>query len=321
MGEVSEPLELGEGQYFVKLEEKATRPLDPDQIPTVRATAFDTWYAPKKEAAMTDGTIVLADAPPADEEGLEPRHGPAVARRRARSCSLIRMERVLDELRTRFGVSAAEGVQLLTPAAVLRRPFDPGMAAVLLPEVIPALTSKTPKRHVASSRRPCPGATPTALMPSPCSRALYPAGHPVHGLGGAPDTTIGELTPDSLVTGARYLPALEPLANSASPYGLPWLVARLRAPDGCPWDREQNHRSLRKFLLEESYEVYDALDAGSTPAAGRGARRPAAADRAPRPVRGGGRRVRHDRRASIGDDQDRPPPPARLRRRGRRLVG
>ncbi len=52
----------------------------------------------------------------------------------------------------------------------------------------------------------------------------------------------------------------------ASPYGLPWLVARLRAPDGCPWDREQDHRSLRKFLLEESYEVYDALDAGSTPA-------------------------------------------------------
>ncbi len=72
VGEVSEPLELGEGQYFVKLEEKATRPLDPDQIPTVRATAFDTWYTPKKEAAITGGIIVLAEAPPADEEELEP---------------------------------------------------------------------------------------------------------------------------------------------------------------------------------------------------------------------------------------------------------
>jgi tetrapyrrole methylase family protein/MazG family protein len=61
------------------------------------------------------------------------------------------------------------------------------------------------------------------------------------------------------------VPALEPLANVASPYALPWLVARLRAPDGCPWDREQDHLSLRKFLLEESYEVYDALEAGSTP--------------------------------------------------------
>jgi len=61
------------------------------------------------------------------------------------------------------------------------------------------------------------------------------------------------------------VPALEPLANGASPYALPWLVARLRAPDGCPWDREQDHLSLRKFLLEETYEVYDALEGGSTP--------------------------------------------------------
>jgi MazG family protein len=51
----------------------------------------------------------------------------------------------------------------------------------------------------------------------------------------------------------------------ASPHALPWLVARLRAPDGCPWDREQDHLTLRKFLLEESYEVYDALEQGSTP--------------------------------------------------------
>jgi tetrapyrrole methylase family protein/MazG family protein len=43
-------------------------------------------------------------------------------------------------------------------------------------------------------------------------------------------------------------------------------VARLRAPDGCPWDREQDHLSLRKFLLEETYEVYDALEKDSTPA-------------------------------------------------------
>ena len=39
-------------------------------------------------------------------------------------------------------------------------------------------------------------------------------------------------------------------------------VARLRAPDGCPWDREQTHQSLRNNLLEEAYEVLAALDAG-----------------------------------------------------------
>ena len=39
-------------------------------------------------------------------------------------------------------------------------------------------------------------------------------------------------------------------------------VARLRAPDGCPWDQEQTHQSLRADLLEETYEVLEALDAG-----------------------------------------------------------
>lgn len=38
-------------------------------------------------------------------------------------------------------------------------------------------------------------------------------------------------------------------------------IAHLRAPDGCPWDREQTHQSLRRNLLEEAYEVLDALDA------------------------------------------------------------
>jgi tetrapyrrole methylase family protein/MazG family protein len=39
-------------------------------------------------------------------------------------------------------------------------------------------------------------------------------------------------------------------------------VAHLRAPDGCPWDREQTHRSLRQGFLEETYEVIEALDRG-----------------------------------------------------------
>ena len=40
------------------------------------------------------------------------------------------------------------------------------------------------------------------------------------------------------------------------------IMARLRAPDGCPWDREQSLSTLRKYLLEETYEVLDAIDAG-----------------------------------------------------------
>ena len=37
-------------------------------------------------------------------------------------------------------------------------------------------------------------------------------------------------------------------------------MARLRAPDGCPWDREQTHASLRAGLIEECYEVVDAIE-------------------------------------------------------------
>ena len=41
------------------------------------------------------------------------------------------------------------------------------------------------------------------------------------------------------------------------------VIAALRAEGGCPWDREQTHQSLKKNLLEECYEVLDAIDAGS----------------------------------------------------------
>ncbi len=42
------------------------------------------------------------------------------------------------------------------------------------------------------------------------------------------------------------------------------IITRLRAPDGCPWDKQQTHASLRKNLLEECYEVLEALDEGNS---------------------------------------------------------
>ncbi len=44
------------------------------------------------------------------------------------------------------------------------------------------------------------------------------------------------------------------------------IMARLRGPQGCPWDREQTLESLRAFLLEETHEVLDAIDRGDTAA-------------------------------------------------------
>lgn len=38
------------------------------------------------------------------------------------------------------------------------------------------------------------------------------------------------------------------------------VVATLRSPNGCPWDREQTHQSLKKYLIEEAYELLEAID-------------------------------------------------------------
>src|ERR1700751_2017350 len=40
------------------------------------------------------------------------------------------------------------------------------------------------------------------------------------------------------------------------------IVVQLRSPNGCPWDREQTHQSLKPHLVEECYELIDAIDAG-----------------------------------------------------------
>lgn len=53
-------------------------------------------------------------------------------------------------------------------------------------------------------------------------------------------------------------------STSAAVCRLAKTVAALRAPAGCPWDRRQTHASLRRYLLEETYEVLDALDRDDT---------------------------------------------------------
>lgn len=55
---------------------------------------------------------------------------------------------------------------------------------------------------------------------------------------------------------------VNPLPQVSSFEGFQETIAMLRSPEGCPWDREQTHETLRMNLLEESYEVLEAIDAG-----------------------------------------------------------
>jgi tetrapyrrole methylase family protein/MazG family protein len=96
---------------------------------------------------------------------------------------------------------------------------------------------------------------------------VYPDEHPVklvHGAG-TPGCQVEALalyeidrSPLIGLLTTLYIPALGPATSLEA---FQEIVAHLRAPEGCPWDREQTHQSLRASLLEETYEVLAALDA------------------------------------------------------------
>lgn len=91
---------------------------------------------------------------------------------------------------------------------------------------------------------------------------LYGADRAVTLLPSGAASTIDRCAAASPATAeAILLPRLEPLDAAGSPWSMPWLSARLRAPDGCPWDREQTHASLAKHLIEEAWELHDAIEA------------------------------------------------------------
>jgi tetrapyrrole methylase family protein / MazG family protein len=123
----------------------------------------------------------------------------------------------------------------------------------------PALVGQVYSRRVASAAK-------LALL------ERYPADHPlaiVRAAGVAGETAVShvplhELDHESSLDhlSVVYVPALANHTDARSLDGLQWVVARLLGPAGCPWDREQTHRSLRPFLLEEAHELLEALDAG-----------------------------------------------------------
>ncbi len=96
--------------------------------------------------------------------------------------------------------------------------------------------------------------------------ANYPDEHPVtlvHAAG-TPEEVVEQVPLYAIDRSERiglltalYVP---PLAPEASFEAFHEVIARLRAPDGCPWDRKQTHKSLRKYLVEETFEALEAID-------------------------------------------------------------
>jgi tetrapyrrole methylase family protein/MazG family protein len=166
------------------------------------------------------------------------------------------LDALLAEARLRWGLDPADGIQVVPAERLVGFPIDPARPALVVGSAVlrvdrPASTpvAPIPGRHG-------PGAGDRLALLG----RLYPAEHPVGRSGRAEPTTIAALTEADL-DGPLYLRPVEPIEAFASPWAMPAISERLRRPDGCPWDREQTHRSLRSHLLEEAYEVYDALDA------------------------------------------------------------
>ena len=171
------------------------------------------------------------------------------------------LDALLAEARLRWGLDPAAGLQLVVAERLVGTPLEPSRPALVVPASLlrVAIEPAAPVRPLPGRHGPG-GDDPLAVL-----RRLYPAGHPVGFLGTPEAGSIGELTAGDLAR-PLYLAPLGLEAAIASPWAMPAISDRLRDPDGCPWDREQTHASLRNHLLEEAYEVYDALAAGPTPA-------------------------------------------------------
>lgn len=146
----------------------------------------------------------------------------------------------------------AQGLQIADARALAQQHFprlDPDQ---------PALIGRVSSRALARACRDVLG-------------LLYPREHPVTRLDAVGVSTplltmtqLGELTRAKKFDEqtAWYVP---PLARPGGLSALGEIVAHLRAPAGCPWDRAQTHQSLRKDFLEECYEVLETLDANDIP--------------------------------------------------------
>ncbi|MEI6045820.1 MAG: nucleoside triphosphate pyrophosphohydrolase [Chloroflexota bacterium] len=152
------------------------------------------------------------------------------------------------------GLTILDATELVQRAEV-HLPREKGFG---LPVVRPLLISQLYNQRLA-------GSVKLALMES------YPDEHPVTLLRGAGvsgeegrlELPLYELDrhpewTDHLT--CVYLPPLPILEARGTFEQVQYIMARLRGPSGCPWDREQTHASLKRYLIEETYEVIDALE-------------------------------------------------------------
>ncbi len=160
---------------------------------------------------------------------------------------------LLDEVCNIVGLNPLDGVTA----------YD---AELLAPEYFPRLnTDQTLVLGQLHSRKLASDVKITLLN-------AYPPTHTVRlvHLWNAPQERVETFPLSSLDRDARFdlmtTLVVPPWPHPSSYESFQNVVHHLRSPDGCPWDRQQTHESLRRYLLEEAYEVLDALKRGDSKA-------------------------------------------------------
>ncbi len=178
------------------------------------------------------------------------------------------LDALVDEAVREHGLDLGAGLQVVAAERLIATPVEPSRPLLLVPlEMLRGSGARAASPEDGAI--PLPGRHgPAGRDPVATLQRLYPVGATVARLGatgGRTATTVDGLTEADLAA-PLYVPPTAPELAAAGPWAMPFISSRLRQPDGCPWDREQTHESLRKHLLEETYEVYDALAQGATPA-------------------------------------------------------
>ena len=147
-----------------------------------------------------------------------------------------------------LGIDALDGLQVLDALSVAEQyhpPINPALPALLAQVYSQAVASNLKLTLMNQYDDECPvslihaaGTADAAVEPM----RLYEIDR---------SASIDVMT-------SLFVPAMDQLSSFET---LQEIIAHLRSPAGCPWDREQSHKSLRPFLIEEAYEVLEALDA------------------------------------------------------------
>jgi tetrapyrrole methylase family protein/MazG family protein len=157
----------------------------------------------------------------------------------------------------------------LSPLQVILMAFDIDLTADL---TIVDIESLAPTRDQRGAHLIVTGVRNPILARKAGDRlmALYPSEHNVVVAGSSAGdgfslalATIAELEQTDVGEGAAlYIPPSR-ILPPAGFYEFMRIIEVLRSPDGCPWDRAQDHMSLRKHMLEEAYEAVDAIERGT----------------------------------------------------------